>query len=193
MSEATVNTKINEASPRKVQKWLFKRLPETRAGGQRERVESMGEALPEPDLLCPFCSLLKDGAVIAKCCFATACKICAEEAAAKGDPCVACGGRVVGADLRADPDTRRRVDRYRRANPVRGTQSRSNLGRLSFLTIAKSQNIEMRNLQSTQRSVDFWGRKCVETALFYCAYRAVYPSTSVAFHAIPDPEIYTTE
>ena len=103
----------------------------------RIRVASMEESQPEPDLLCPFCNLLKDGAVITKCCFATACRICAEEAAASADPCVACGGRVVGADLRADPDTQRRVDRYRRENPVRGAQSRSNLGRHSFFIISK--------------------------------------------------------
>ena len=95
----------------------------------------MEESQPEPDLLCPFCNLLKDGAVILKCCLDTACEICAEEAAAKEEPCVACGGPVVGADLRADPNTQRRVDIYRRENPVRGTQTRSNLGRHSFLTI----------------------------------------------------------
>ena len=95
----------------------------------------MEESQPEPDLLCPFCSLLMDGAVILKCCLASACGICAAEAAAaaRGEiTCVACGGRVVGADLRADPDTQRRVDLYKRENPVRGTQSRSNLGRHSF-------------------------------------------------------------
>ena len=41
--------------------------------------------------------------------------------------------------------------------------------------------------------VDFWGRKCVKTALFYCAHCAVPPSPSGATHAIPDPEMYTTE
>ena len=103
-------------------------------GKGRSRLEIMEESQPEPDLLCPFCSLLMDGAVILKCCFASACGICAAEAAAsKGEiTCVACGGRVVGADLRADPDTQRRVDLYKRENPVRGTQSRLNLGRHSF-------------------------------------------------------------
>ena len=43
------------------------------------------------------------------------------------------------------------------------------------------------------RSVDFWGRKFVKTAPFYCAHRAVSPSLSGASHAIPAPEIYTTE
>ena len=103
----------------------------------------MEESQPEPDLLCPFCNLLKDGAVILKCCFATACKICAKEAAAKGEPCVACRGHVVGADLRADPDTQRRIDNYRRENPVRGAQSRTNLGRHLFFTIAKLQEVEL--------------------------------------------------
>ena len=67
-------------------------------GKGRTCLEIMEESQPEPDLLCPFCSLLMDGAVILKCCFASACGICAAEAAAsKGEiTCVACGGRVVG-------------------------------------------------------------------------------------------------
>ena len=113
-------------------------------GKGRSRLEIMEESQPEPDLLCPFCSLLMDGAVILKCCFASACGICAAEAAAsKGEiTCVACGGRVTGADLRADPDTQRRVDLYKRENPVRGTQSRLNLGRHSFTSIHQSEILD---------------------------------------------------
>ena len=43
------------------------------------------------------------------------------------------------------------------------------------------------------RSVDFWGRKCVKTALLYCVHRMISPSLSGASHAIPSPQIYTIE
>ena len=48
-------------------------------------------------------------------------------------------------------------------------------------------------MQLLLSGVYFWGRKCVKTALFYCAHCAVPPSPSGATHAIPDPEMYTTE
>ena len=115
----------------------------------------MEESQPEPDLLCPFCSLLMDGAVFLKCCFASACGICAAEAAAsKGKiTCVACGGRVVGKDLRADPDTQRRVDLYKRENPVRGTQSRLNLGRHPFSSIRISRMRELRESRGRAQKI----------------------------------------
>ena len=43
------------------------------------------------------------------------------------------------------------------------------------------------------RSVDFWGRKCLKTARFDCVHCAVSPSPSGGTHAIPAPEIYTTD
>ena len=96
------------------------------------QVDCMEESLPEPDLLCPFCNLLKDGAVVTKCCLGTACRCCVEEAASKGESCIVCGGSIVHAALRPDPDMQRRVDHYRRANPMRGICSRSNMGRHSL-------------------------------------------------------------